>query len=112
VTPEEGQISQVTSHANVEGSSITFDDWLSLLERAAKWNEWLSEETAMQLVLQEYRLLLPEEKIPIILWLRLIRPWKQYFGCCHISQKSDESVAVFIGWLERVFQANLGLENV
>ena len=28
---------------------IRFDDWLSILERAAVWNSWSEEETIMQL---------------------------------------------------------------
>jgi len=61
---------------------ITFDGWLPLLERAAKWNEWLSKESAMQLAghlrrraVQEYRFLLPEEKKIYHIMVK-IRPWK------------------------------------
>jgi len=28
-----------------DNSEITFDDWLSLLERVSNWNEWSGEDT-------------------------------------------------------------------
>jgi len=32
-----------------EDITITFDDWLLIVERAASWNAWTSDETLMQL---------------------------------------------------------------
>ena len=32
-----------------ENVKITFDDWLQMLDRAASWNQWSSEESLMQL---------------------------------------------------------------
>ena len=32
-----------------EDVKITFDDWLQMLEQAASWNQWSSEESLMQL---------------------------------------------------------------
>jgi len=52
-----------------EDITITFDDWLLTLKRAATWNGWTPDETLMQLAghlrgraSQEWQLLLPESR--------------------------------------------------
>ena len=66
--PRRGKASLIDPFT-AEDIGITFDDWLPILERAAIWNEWTPKESLMQLpgylrerALQEWKLLLPEEK--------------------------------------------------
>ena len=56
VTPEvcrnkvrRGKAPPVDSYTG-EDPAILLDDWLPILERAAKWNEWTQEELLLQLV--------------------------------------------------------------
>ena len=53
-----------------EDKTITFDDWLPILERAATWNGWSKEKSLMQLIghlrgqaLQEWKLIDAKHKI-------------------------------------------------
>ena len=94
-----------------EDIGITFDDWLPILKQAAIWNEWTPEESLMQLAghlrgraLQEWKLLLPEEKINYQATIKALRerldPGNQTLAALdfrHLSQKMNESVSDFIG---------------
>jgi len=100
-----------------ENPEITFDDWLPSLERVSKWNEWLGEDTLIQLAghlkgraLQEWLLLSEEDKST---WKSAIAALREKLETRsrvlatqdfrHIQQKEKESVADFIHHMEREF---------
>ena len=67
-TPHRGKAPPIDPFT-AEDITITFDDWLLTLERAASWNGWTPEESLMQLAghlrgraSQEWKLLLPENR--------------------------------------------------
>ena len=109
-----------------EDTTITFDDWLLSLERAATWNEWTPHETLMQLAghlkgraLQEWKLLLSEDRSSYQNAVRALRekldPGNQTLAALdfrHTSQQSSESVSNFITRLESVFQRDFGCKHL
>ena len=85
-----------------------------------------AEESLMQLAghlrgraLQEWKLLLPEDKITYQAAVRVLKerldPGNQTLAALdfrHTSQRMNESVSDFIGRLERVFQTGFGREHL
>ena len=109
-----------------EDKEVRFDDWIPTLERAATWNNWLEEETLMQLAghlrgkaLQEWNLMSAEDKNnyqSAITTLRMrLDPGNKTlaaFDFRHITQKESESVSDFIMRLERTFQIAFGRDHM
>ena len=69
--------------------------------------------------MQEWKLLLPEEKINYQAAIKALRerldPGNQTLAALdfrHLSQKMNESVSDFIGRLEKVFQTGFGREHL
>ena len=111
---------------NAEEVTVTFEDWLLTLERAAQWNEWTTEESLMQLAgylrgraAQQWKLLQPEKKrtyqAAIAALKERLDPGNHTLAALdfrHISQHINESVSDFIGRLEQVFQTGFGREQL
>ena len=111
---------------NAEEVTVTFEDWLLTLERAAQWNEWTTEESLMQLAgylrgraAQQWKLLQPERKrtyqAAIAALKERLDPGNHTLAALdfrHISQHINESVSDFIGRLEQVFQTGFGREQL
>ncbi|XP_065908993.1 uncharacterized protein [Dysidea avara] len=111
---------------NAEEVTVTFEDWLLTLERAAQWNEWTTEESLMQLAgylrgraAQQWKLLQPEKKrtyqAAIAALKERLDPGNHTLAALdfrHISQHTNESVSDFIGRLEQVFQTGFGREQL
>ena len=108
-----------------EDITITFDDWLLILERAATWNGWTPDETFMQLAghlrgraTQEWKLLLPENRASNQVAVKALREkldsgnqTLEALDFRHTSQQSSESVSDFITRLEKVFQTGLDMNT-
>ena len=132
VTPEvrrnktrRGKAPPVDSYTG-EDPAILLDDWLPILERAAKWNEWTQEELLLQLAghlrgqaLLEWSLLGDEVKKTYPLAIEALRgrldPSSRALAgqdFRHISQGEEEKVADFIRRLERTFKVAYGRDQM
>ena len=105
-----------------EDPAILLDDWLPILKRAAKWNEWTQEELLLQLAghlrgqaLLEWSLLGVEVKKTHPLAIEALRghlnPSSRALAgqdFRHISQGEEEKVVDFIHRLEHTYKWCMG----
>ena len=103
-----------------EDKTVTSDDRLPILERAATWNGWSKEESLMQLIghlrgraLQEWKLIDAKHKITNESAMSALRDrldpddWTLAALDFHYaSQKATESISDFVTHVEKVFHAD------
>ena len=105
---------------------LPFEEWLPSFERASMWNSWTEEEKLIQLAghlrgraLQEYNLLLPEDKSTFNQTIEALRARLEPGGRAvaaqdfrHSVQADAESVSDFIRRLERTFRTAFGRDTM
>ena len=106
--------------------SVSFEDWISALERCSMWNAWSEEETLLQLAghlrgrtLEEWNWMEEGDKCDIskakrLLWKRL-DPGSKMLAAQDFrraSQRGEEAVADYIRRLERALCQAYGADGM